>query len=254
MEIPALIAHRGLTDIKCPENSLSAIKNAVKNSIAVELDVRLTKDCKIVVFHDESLQRMTGAEAKIQDFTFEQLCALRLKNSDEKIPLLTEALRCINGKVPVFIDIKEGAPVGVMEKRLAKILKGYKGDHAVMSFNPVRVAWFAKFSPETQRGICISTFGKMSLSLIKKQLASLKAVYKAVAKPDFIMYDLRSVTMQVLMDAFDCGCALLGYTAKNEETLTEALKFCVGVVFENIPPQRAIEISKLEYSEESEEG
>lgn len=251
MDFPALIAHRGLHNDIFPENSMGAFKNAIAYGLAIELDVHLTKDCKIVVFHDNSLKRMTGVDAKLEDFTYEQLTALRLQDTDEKIPLLTEVLKEVNGSVPLVIEIKEGAPVGVLEKRLNSLLQSYKGDFCVMSFNPLRVGWFMKNAPEITRGILISKFKKkFNLNYIKKYISSFGVVHNTLAKPDFVAYDLRSVTMEAIVDAFDNGCPFLGWTAKNEETLTEALKFCKSVIFENIEPEAAIELSEKEYTEE----
>lgn len=250
MEYPSLIAHRGLHGEAVPENSLAAFESAIENNIAVELDVRLTKDCKIVVFHDKNLKRMTGIDAELSDFDYVQLSALALNETSEKIPLLTEVLKLVAGKVPVFIEIKEGSPVGILEKRLAKILKNYRGEHAVMSFNPLRMAWFRKFSPKTTRGVLISKINEeKSFAYVPKYLASFGKIYGNVAKPNFVACDLRSVTVETIMDAFDCGCTFMGWTAKNEETLTEALKFCVSVFFENIDPQKAVEISEIQYTE-----
>lgn len=255
MDFPSLIAHRGLHNEAFPENSMGAFKNAVSHGLAIELDVHLTKDCRLVAFHDSNLERMTGVDAEIEDFTYEQLTALKLKDTEEKIPLLHDVLKEISGKVPLVIEIKEGSPVGILEKRLYTLMKNYKGDWCVMSFNPLRIGWFKKFAPEVVRGMLLSRHKKkLTLNYIKKYITSLTPVHNTLASPDFIAYDLRSVTMDALMDAFSCGCPLLGWTAQNEETLTEALKFCVGVIFENISPERATEISKLEYSEESEQG
>lgn len=250
MEYPAIIAHRGLHTENFPENSLLAFENAVNNGIAIELDVRLTKDCKLVVFHDKNLFRMTGIDADISDFDYAQLSALTLKDTKEKIPLLTEVLKTVSGKVPIFIEIKEGSPVGILEKRLDKLLKNYHGDCAVMAFNPLRMAWFRKFSPSVTRGVLISKFNEeKNITFVPKYLASFGKVYDTVAKPDFVACDLRSVTMETITDSINNGCAFLGWTAKNEETLTEALKFCLSVFFENVDPQKAIEISKIEYTE-----
>jgi len=251
MDFPALIAHRGLHNDAFPENSISAFKNAVFHGLAIELDIHLTKDCKLVVFHDNSLKRMTGVEAEIEDFTYEQLTAFNLKDSEDKIPLLSDVLKEVAGKVPLVIELKEGSPVGVLEKRLYSLMKNYKGEWCVMSFNPLRMGWFKKNAPEITRGMLLSRHKKkFNLKFVKKYITSFGIVHNTIAEPDFIAYDLRSITMEAMMDAFSNGCPLLGWTAKNEETLTEALKFCKSVIFENIPPEKAIEISEIEYSEE----
>ena len=251
MEYPALIAHRGLHNESFPENSMSAFKNAVSHGLAIELDIHLTKDAKIVVFHDNSLKRMTGIDAVIEDFTYEQLTAFTLKGSGEKIPLLSDVLREVNGAVPLIIEIKDGSPVGVTEKRLFNLMKGYKGDWCVMSFNLLRMMWFKKNAPDVCRGVLLSKHkAKFNTDFIKKYIYAQSPVWKNLVKPDFVAYDLRSVTMEAIVDAFNCGCAFFGWTAKNEQTLTEALKFCKSVIFENIEPLKAKELSLTEYAEE----
>ncbi len=84
MDFGKYIAHRGLHSELVPENSLTAFRLAVEKCLSIELDVRLTKDCRIVVFHDNDLMRMCGIEGKVFDYTYEQLSAFKLKNSDEK--------------------------------------------------------------------------------------------------------------------------------------------------------------------------
>ena len=69
------IAHRGLFDsnLSIPENSIPAFKRAVEHGFGIELDVRLTKDRQLVVFHDATLLRMCGVNKKVADLTYEEL-------------------------------------------------------------------------------------------------------------------------------------------------------------------------------------
>ena len=73
-------AHRGFHDNKtdAPENSLKAMRLAVENGYGIELDVQLTKDEKVVVFHDATLKRVCGVDAKVNSMTYEELQQLRL--------------------------------------------------------------------------------------------------------------------------------------------------------------------------------
>ena len=148
MDFGKYIAHRGLHSDLVPENSLTAFRLAVEKCLSIELDVRLTKDCRIVVFHDNDLMRMCGIEGKVFDYTYEQLSAFKLKNSDEKIPLLSEVLKTVDGKVPLLIELKGGALFGELESRLDHMMKKYKGEFAVQSFNPFSVMWFRFHSPK----------------------------------------------------------------------------------------------------------
>lgn len=105
--------------------------------------------------------RMCGIEGKVFDYTYEQLSAFKLKNSDEKIPLLSEVLKTVDGKVPLLIELKGGAPFGELESRVDHMMKKYKGEFAVQSFNPFSVMWFRFHSPKVTRGQLISKYRKI---------------------------------------------------------------------------------------------
>ena len=73
MKLPLIIGHRGAKGI-APENSLSGFKKAVElGTDAVELDVHLSKDNQLVVFHDMDLKRLTGQKILIKQLTFREL-------------------------------------------------------------------------------------------------------------------------------------------------------------------------------------
>jgi len=96
--------HRGLHK-NVPENSLLAFKKALYRNMPIELDVRITKDSKLVVFHDANLKRMTGIDKKIEKCNYEEIENIKLNNSDEKIPLLIDVLNLINNKVLLLLLI-----------------------------------------------------------------------------------------------------------------------------------------------------
>ena len=88
-----MIAHRGIFDNKqIPENSLLSFSKAIQLNYPIELDVQLTKDKQLVVFHDLSLERMCGTEKFISDLTLQELRNYSLLSTDEKIPSLQEVL------------------------------------------------------------------------------------------------------------------------------------------------------------------
>ena len=85
------ITHRGYhSPEKAPENSMAAFTRAVEEGFGIELDIHLTKDQQVVVFHDDDLERMTGYTKKITDCTWGEIRSLTLLNTQEKIPLLKE--------------------------------------------------------------------------------------------------------------------------------------------------------------------
>ena len=130
------IAHRGLHDKEIPENSLPAFENAINNGYAIELDVQMIADGTLVVFHDESLSRVTNNDGYLKFLNKSDLEILTLKGSKEKIPTFEETLKFINGRTPILIEIKNKSKVGDLEKKVIELLKDYKGEYAVESFNP----------------------------------------------------------------------------------------------------------------------
>lgn len=101
-------AHRGLYDAASgvPENSLTAFRLAVEHGCGAELDVHLSKDGRLVVMHDGKLLRMTGVDRRIVDCTADELDALRLDGTEEKIPYLEEVLPIFAGRTPLIIELK----------------------------------------------------------------------------------------------------------------------------------------------------
>ena len=90
------IAHRGaFNNIDIPENSLLAFKKAIDMKWDIELDVQLTKDNVLVVFHDEDLKRMTGISKKICDVDYSELQNYHLLDTKESIPTFLEVLKLI---------------------------------------------------------------------------------------------------------------------------------------------------------------
>src|SRR5574344_2881205 len=99
-----IYAHRGISSKYAPENSMLSFKKAVYKNVGIELDVRILKDNTIIVFHDSNLFRMTGINKRIEKCNYNEIKELKLKNTNEKIPLLSSVLKEIN--CPLLIDIK----------------------------------------------------------------------------------------------------------------------------------------------------
>ena len=181
-------AHRGLWGKNVPENSLSAFKKAVDNNFGIELDVQLSKDDCVMVFHDYTLKRMTGAEGKLSDFTKEELKKLSLLGTDEKIPTFEEVLQVVDGKIPLLIELKGENLDSSLCPKVAEIIKNYKGEYCVESFNPLLIKNIKKYLPDV---IC----GQLYTNVIKEKKFSLLNLvltlmsFNFLAKPDFIAYD-----------------------------------------------------------------
>ena len=127
------------------------------------MDVQLTSDGHAMVFHDDLLDRLTGENGPIRSRTRAELEATPLTDDGGTIQSLETVLAMIAGHVPVVIEIKDqdgamGPNVGPLEQATCNALADYKGDVALMSFNPHAVAACAKLAPHIPRGIVTSSY------------------------------------------------------------------------------------------------
>ncbi len=100
-----VIAHRGL-HLFAPENSLAAYEAAINANMAIEMDVRQTRDGEIVCFHDRYTKRLLKVPGKLSIFKLRTIKKYKILDSDQYIPTLKEALELVDGKVDVLIEVK----------------------------------------------------------------------------------------------------------------------------------------------------
>lgn len=211
------IAHRGqwTEGPDAPENSLAAFEAAASNGYAVELDVHRSADGVVVVIHDADVERMTGTSGTVSALTISSLTKLRLLGGGELIPTLSEALVTIDGRVPVFIEIKNTGDVGPLEDEVARQLLDYEGEAAVMSFNPYSLARMAEVAPNIPRGQLSSAFEGEHLAFYEKLLLR-NLMMNWTSKPDFIAYDLAELpSLGTTLQTWR-GRPILGWTAESE--------------------------------------
>lgn len=234
-------AHRGFHDNNspnAPENSLYAFRKAVENGYGIELDVQLTKDDRVVVFHDNGLKRICGVDAPVNSLTFDELQELRLLETDERIPLFSDVLKVIDGKVPVIVEIKMvDSNIHVCEKA-NELLKDYKGLYCIESFHPMAVRWFMKNRPELMRGQLSSNFRrdgedeKFGGWLVHQLLTNV------ACRPDFIAYSCKATDNP----GFRICTKLLGalpvaWTITSPECLINAKNDFKIFIFEGFKPE-----------------
>lgn len=215
-------AHRGLHDNKTalPENSLPAFVNAVAHDYGIELDVQPTKDGKLVVFHDETLERVCGQKGKVSEYAYDELREFRLLDTDEKIPTFAEVLGVVDGKVPLIVEMKMYATDPKVCELLDKELSAYGGDFCVESFNPLAVRWYKKNRPDVVRGQLSSALNKESdkkdavFFLVEHLLTNI------ITRPDFIAYNHKfkdRVSRKICRSIFRCFGVT--WTVKTQEEL-----------------------------------
>lgn len=234
-------AHRGLHDATKAENSMSAFAAAKEMGFGIELDVRLSKDGELVVFHDDNLTRVAGIDGKVIDFTAEELSKMSLSGTKDGVPTLREVLDLIDGAVPLIIEIKmNGDEKGVSEK-LIEVIEGYKGDYVVESFNPIALKVVRRMRPDILRGI-------LSIEYLKNEKHKGSILYgllqhlmlNFMVRPDFIAYDKKGYKVKGLRFVRrSFGTALIAWTVKSVEEEREAISHGFDtVIFEGYIPEK----------------
>lgn len=227
------IAHRGLHDKKLPENSIGAFKAAVDKGYAIELDIHLSHDNRLVVLHDDTTRRLTGDDVKITESDSANLTKLSLSGTQYCIPLLDDVLEVVAGSVPLLIEVKAGSPANVIGPLIRRALKGYRGEYAVQSFDPRIVGRFRKHEPNIPRGQLSCTFSSHpTLPTIQKFLLR-NMLLNVRTRPDFIAYEIGSLPSGVVTFWQSVHkIPLLVWTIRTKAELQKAHDLGANVIFE----------------------
>lgn len=224
------IAHRGLHKNKMiPENSMLAFKAAIEKNYAIEFDINITKDNQIVVFHDDDLNRLCNKKENIEDVSYDFLKDLNLYESNEKIPLLKELLDEVAGKIPLIIEIKKHKNIGLLENILLEMLKEYKGEYFICSFEKDILLWLEKNKPKEIRGLI---FGSLPIKFKKyEKIAFLYKYFKS--KADFISLEDKLIDSSIYDFCKKKKLDILVWTIKDKKSFQNIDKKVSAVIFEN---------------------
>jgi glycerophosphoryl diester phosphodiesterase len=230
------IAHRGLWRLDGPpENSLGAFQAACAAGYGIELDVQLSADGEAVVFHDTTLERMTGHEGRIADHTAADLGAMRLDGSDETIPTLAGALTLIGHRAMVHIEIKiPYGEVGPLERRVHEVLIDHHGPTSVIGFNPYSHAWFADHHPKILRGLDSYSYANGEARHLAPELrrAYARLEHVQVAKPHFLALGLDMLPSTKAAALRKRGMPIIAWTVRSPEEWNAVKAHCDNLIFE----------------------
>ena len=228
----SLIAHRGYYNNKkgIPENSVLAFKKAIDNNYLIELDVRLTKDQKLVVFHDDNLKRVCGVNKRVKDLTYRELLRYNLFDTTLKVPLFSDVIKLVNGRVPILIETKYHNRYGVLEKILINELSNYKGLYAIQSFYPMSLLWLKRNTKDIPIGLLSSNF-KNDLNLLKRIIGK-NLILDLFFKTDFISYDVKGLPNNYLSYKRNKKKIVI-WTIKNKKDYDLARQYTDSLICEN---------------------
>lgn len=230
------IAHRGLHNIAAgiPENSIPAFKAAANRGFAIEIDIHLSSDGQVVVFHDDTAQRVCGVNKKICNMTLSEIKELLLFGTSCHIPTLKECLDEIDGKVPLLIEFKYDGNSAALCKAANEVLKGYKGKYFVQSFYPQNLYYFRKHRKDICRGQLSCNFKGEALH---KKLSSM-LLYNFISRPDFISFQHTDKNNFFFRLVVKLGALDVGWTFQSLEQLEKNGEAFSTYIFENFIPKK----------------
>ncbi len=219
------IAHRALHDRAAGrvENSRAAVQAAVDAGYGIEIDLQLSSDDQAMVFHDDTLERLTQATGPVSARSAAELGGLLLKDADDGIPTLSQVLAIVAGRVPLLIEIKDQSRMmsetnGRLEAAMVAALTTYDGPVAVMSFNPHAVAHVARLAPHLPVGLTTCSFDPADWKIPEDISDRLRDIPDAEALGvSFLSHHWRDLSRPRVQALRDAGLALLTWTIRSPE-------------------------------------
>ncbi len=218
------IAHRGASGTE-PENTLRSFSRALAMNVdAIELDVHLTKDKKLVVIHDNSVKRTTGGRGYVKNLTLKELKKLDA-GLNETIPTLKEVFDLVNKRIIIHIELKgkdTAKPVARLIEQYTK--KGWWYNHFVVSsFNSKELETFHKSKKKVRTAVL---FERNPDKYFKK--AALINAYS-------INFPMELVSNKYVEKAHKEGLKLLVWTVNTKKDIARMKKLKIDGIFSNYP-------------------
>ena len=240
--LTAPLAHRALHDRsqRRPENSPGAVKAAVAVGYGIELDLQLSKDGVAMVFHDEWLERLTEATGLVKHQTAADLSRIKLRDSDDTIPTLTEVLALIAGHVPLLIEIKDQTDTmsptdGRLEAATAADLSTYVGPVAVMSFNPHAIANMARLAPQIPRGLTTAAYDPADWAPLDPSICDHLRLIPDYDRTlsSFISHEAADLSRPRVAELRAAGATILCWTIRSPQAEAQARNVAQNITFES---------------------
>ena len=242
------IAHRGLHDRAngVIENTLSAAARAVEKGYNIEVDLLLSADEEVVVFHDDTLDRLTASTGRVDRRTLAELREIPITGTTDRIPSLDDLLRLVDGRVGLCLELKSLFPRRPDERLVARVaerLAGYRGPVVTKSFDPEVVAAAGRIMPAIAHGIVAddasdleyyARFSRMERFVLRHLLHAPRT------RPKFVSYgcdDLPAFGPWVARRFF--GLPVITWTVRSAETRRRVLAHADQIVFEGFDPDAA---------------
>lgn len=227
------LAHRGLhhPGNLCPENSLAALAAALWAGFGAEIDVQLSADGEVMVFHDRHLLRLTGVRGRLADRHAEDIARLRLKGGRQTVPTLRQVLEEFSN-LPLLIELKMAEDGdNALAAAVADLLATHDGPAAVQSFDPELVGWFARNRPEIPRGLIAYQRRSFGHRVVEPRFLP---EFLELAQPDFLAWDVHSLPVASRLTG---NLPVLTWTVRSLRDRRRAAQHATNIIFEGWQPR-----------------
>jgi glycerophosphoryl diester phosphodiesterase len=231
------IAHRGFHDVKSGviENTASAFAAAIDADYAIECDLQLSRDGEAVVFHDETLERLTSQEGLLVSHSAPELKAMTFKAGSDRIQTLGELLGQVQGRAPLVIEIKSQWDGNErLVRRAIEVMRGYHGTFALMSFDPKAIALVRELAPEFFRGIVADQVTHSDYDSLPsgERMKLRELAHLPETEPDFISYHFRDLPYRPVGNFRRTGRPVITWTIRSRQDAATALRHSDQITFE----------------------
>lgn len=241
------IAHRGLHDAAkgVIENTRAAFEAAVAKGYAIECDLVAAAGGLPIVFHDDTLDRLTEETGPVARLGAADLARIRFKGSDTiGIPTFAEFLALCGARVPLVVEIKSdwSPPDPAFIAEIARLAAAHAGPIALMSFDPAVMAALAPRAPGVPRGLVSGRYRDADGTPWWPELSAWRAfrlrhlLEDQGSTPDFYAYEVGALPTLATRFARFRGRPVLTWTVRTAEDRCRAAKYADAPIFEGYEP------------------
>lgn len=213
---PLIIAHRGDTKAGL-ENTLAAVAAALMLGVdGVEVDLRITRDGRVVLFHDDDLLRLAGRPGSIESLDWTELRKISLTGGFP-IPTLEELLDLVKDSVLLNLELKVARPLsGELERRSTEILARFpKARLLLSSFQPLSLWRLRRLAPQIPRGYLFEKHWGLHRMLVP------------LLQPDAVNAPLNHVNRDLVVRQQRAGRRVFVWTVNNENDMKSCMSLGV---------------------------
>ncbi|MFZ5690089.1 MAG: glycerophosphodiester phosphodiesterase family protein [Pseudomonadota bacterium] len=231
------VAHRGLHDARngVVENTSSAFRAAIAAPYAIECDLQLSADGEAMVFHDDTLDRLTERSGAVASLTASELKTVVFKTTSDRMITLGELCDLVAGRVTLVLEVKSHFSGDMrLTERVAAVLQCYAGPVAAMSFDPAVVGALQMVAPGLPRGLVAQSRPDPEVPSGNSLRFALDAIR---ARPHFLAWSVRDLTgVWPMLGRWGFGLPLLTWTVRSEVEQIRARRWADQMIFEGFRP------------------